>query len=123
MKNKNDEWLCGRFVVLVAFNIRLKRMLPFINLHFATPGKINVSVSPPLHEELHCNLSRCVGKHRGLLLTRIKMRFWDDLIDATTTYTELSADEYENPPDIPTIKINRIRAGEHVLLGLPMQQR
>ena len=122
-KATDDAALCGRFTVLVALNIRLKRMLPFVNLAFAVPGQIITNVTRSTEPKLRANLSQCLGDLRGLLLTRAKLSFWDDLIDATTTFTELAADEYEHPPDIPTIKINRIRAGEHRLLGLPIEER
>jgi len=114
-------------------NLRVRRLLPFVDLRYSTPGAVSVVPTYSKHA-FATSLASCgciessslgyrIGVLRGLLFTRTKFRFWDELITATTTYTELSADEYENPPDIPTIKINRIRAGEHRLLGLPPQDR
>ena len=123
LKSTPKAFLCGRFIMIVALNIRLKRILPFVSLDFVVPGQIISNVTPLTGPKLRANLGQCLGNLRGLLLTRSKLQFWDDLIDATTTFTELAADEYGNPPGIPTIKINRIRAGEHRLLGLPIEER
>jgi hypothetical protein len=47
---------------------------------------------------------------RRLLFTQTKQGFWESVLDATTTPTPLPADEYEDPREIKTIKINRIQA-------------
>jgi hypothetical protein len=47
---------------------------------------------------------------RRLLFTQTKIGFWDSVLDATTTITPLPADEYEDPREIKTIKLNRIQA-------------
>lgn len=47
---------------------------------------------------------------RRLALTSTKRGFWDSVLQATTTATPLHQDEYEDPREIKTIKINRVRA-------------
>lgn len=47
---------------------------------------------------------------RRLIFTSVKKRFYDALIDSTTTPTQLSHDEYELPRDIRTVRINRLKA-------------
>lgn len=47
---------------------------------------------------------------RRLLFTQTKSAFWDTVLEATTTPTPLPADEYEDPREIKTIKLNRIQA-------------
>lgn len=124
-ESNSEGYLVSRFAVLVAFNLRLRRLFPLIDLRFFSPGTIVTTFKRSKDKtiELAPSLPEHLSRLRALSFTRVKLRFWEDLMITTTTYTELSADEYENPPDIPTIKINRIRAGEHRLLGLPMEQR
>jgi hypothetical protein len=47
---------------------------------------------------------------RRLIFTSVKKKFYDALIDSTTTPTQLSHDEYELPRDIRTVRINRLKA-------------
>jgi hypothetical protein len=47
---------------------------------------------------------------RRLIFTSVKKKFYDALIDSTTTATQLSHDEYELPRDIRTVRINRLKA-------------
>lgn len=47
---------------------------------------------------------------RGLLFSSVKKTFLDSVINATTTPTPLSHDEYELPREIRTVRINRLKA-------------
>jgi len=55
------------------------------------------------------SLARRWRSLRRLLFTQTKTGFWDSVLDATTTITPLP-DEYEDPREIKTIKLNRIQA-------------
>jgi HECT-domain (ubiquitin-transferase)/SPRY domain len=52
---------------------------------------------------------------RGILFTSVKRDFLNSIVDATTTPTPLSHDEYELPRDIRTVRINRLKAGRAML--------
>ena len=48
------------------------------------------------------------------LLTSTKMKFFDDIVMTTTHPTPCSHDEYEDPREIRTVKINRIKRKENL---------
>merc|ERR1712238_168001 len=47
---------------------------------------------------------------REILFTSTKKSFLDSVIDATTTPTPLSHDEYEMPREVRTVRVNRLKA-------------
>ena len=79
--------------------------------HFSSGGRFGWSITPK-------NIAEKLGDLRGLVLTRVKTRFWHSLLEATTTATSLPPDEYDRPTDIKEIKVNRIRASQHQLVAL-----
>ena len=48
------------------------------------------------------------------LLTSTKMRFFEDIVITTTAPTPASHDEYEDPREIRTLKVNRIKKDKTV---------
>jgi HECT-domain (ubiquitin-transferase)/SPRY domain len=52
---------------------------------------------------------------RGIFFTSIKRDFLQSIVEATTTPTPLSHDEYELPREIRTVRINRLKAGRAML--------
>jgi len=47
---------------------------------------------------------------RRVLFAQTKRQFWENILEATTTPTPLHQDEYEDPREIKTIRINRVKA-------------
>ena len=58
---------------------------------------------------------------RKLLFTDVKNIFFNSLVEATTSLTPLSHDEYEFPRDIRTVRVNRVKA-RSALASLDMAQ-
>jgi hypothetical protein len=54
--------------------------------------------------------SRRLHHLRRILFNQTKTEFFESVLDATTTPTPLHQDEYEDPREIPTISINRVKA-------------
>ena len=52
---------------------------------------------------------------RGIFFTSVKRSFIRSVVDATTTATSLSHDEYELPREIRTVRINRLKAARSML--------
>jgi hypothetical protein len=65
----------------------------------------------------------CIGRRlrslRRLLFTTTKQLFWESVLEATTTPTALPEDEYEDPKEIKTITINRVKATKEHLEAIP----
>jgi len=59
-----------------------------------------------------------VQRLRRLIFEHTKRAFWHDVLQATTTPTVLPQDEYEDPREIRTIKINRVKAAGPRLAAL-----
>jgi hypothetical protein len=55
---------------------------------------------------------------RKLVLNYTKRAHWEAVLQATTTPTPLHQDEYEDPREIKTIKINRVRASASRLASI-----
>jgi hypothetical protein len=55
---------------------------------------------------------------RRLLFFQTKNAFWESVLDSTSTPTALQQDEYEDPREIKTIKLNRIKANNARLATL-----
>ena len=54
--------------------------------------------------------SRRLRSLRRVLFQQTKVNFWDSVLDATSTYTPLHQEDFEDPKEIKVIKINRIKA-------------
>ena len=55
---------------------------------------------------------------RRLLFSQTKSSFFESILDATTTFTPMHQDEYEDPKEIKTIKIKRVRATQSRLISI-----
>eukprot|EP01035_Chromulina_nebulosa_P017758 gene17758-23358_t len=55
---------------------------------------------------------------RRVLFSQTKRQFWESILDHTTTLTPLHQDEYEDPREIKSISINRIKATVTKLVGV-----
>ena len=55
-------------------------------------------------------LARRLRSFRRLLFNQTKGAYWDSVLEATTTPTSLHQDEYEDPREIHTVSINRVKA-------------
>ena len=49
-----------------------------------------------------------------MIFTSVKINLFKSLLEATTTPTSLSHDEYELPRDIRTVRINRLKARKEI---------
>lgn len=52
---------------------------------------------------------------RRILFSQTKRSFWESILESTTTITPMQQDEYEDPREIKTISINRIKATSNKL--------
>jgi hypothetical protein len=59
---------------------------------------------------------------RRLLFSQTKSAFFESILDATSTFTPMHQDDYEDPKEIKTIKINRVRATQGRLIALSNPQ-
>jgi hypothetical protein len=57
--------------------------------------------------------ARRITSLRRLIQNNTKRNFWDELLEATCTPTPLHQDEYEEPREIKTFRINRIKANTY----------
>ena len=62
--------------------------------------------------------SRRLRSLRRLLFSQTKSSFFESILDATTTFTPMHQDEYEDPREIKTIKIKRVRATQSRLIAV-----
>jgi hypothetical protein len=66
--------------------------------------------------------SSCVGHRlrslRRLLFTTTKYAHWESVLQATTVPTQSPGDEYEDPREIKSIRINRIKAAQTKLFAI-----
>ena len=62
--------------------------------------------------------SRRLRSLRRLLFSQTKSSFFESILDATTTLTPMHQDEYEDPKEIKTIKIKRVRATQSRLIAV-----
>jgi len=124
----SDAFLVAQFLKLLVLNECVEQILPSLNL-----GRVGHTRASRLVVALkHFNrdyprnivdIEHLVESSRDLIFSRVKLEFWSKLLEWTTTPTIPAADEYEHPPDFPTIEINRVRAGEHHLLNMNPNQR
>lgn len=54
--------------------------------------------------------ARRLRSMRRVLFGQTKRLFWESVLESTTTFTPMHQDEYEDPREIKTISINRIKA-------------
>uniref|UniRef100_A0A7S2WL07 HECT domain-containing protein n=1 Tax=Rhizochromulina marina TaxID=1034831 RepID=A0A7S2WL07_9STRA len=133
LSGASPDELLARAAVLLALNARAQRALPLVSFslpeddwdeeHQGVPSLASVSprglpgaksAVPPSTAAAAAWRPQSVGRHlrriKMLLFTHTKRQFWDAVLQATMTPTPLAHDEYEDPREIKTIKINRVRA-------------
>jgi hypothetical protein len=76
------------------------------------------SFSSSSFEKAWCSpcFARKLRSLKRLLFSQTKLSYWESILITTTTPTTLPQDEYEDPKEIKTIKINRIKATPSRLL-------
>ena len=120
------EVLLARVSILRAFNRRAKFALPWISMrpcqegtalfgglegHGASADRAGRSGPSQPHDWVHVpSLSSKVRSLRGLLFTSVKREILQSVVEATTTPTLLSHDEFDLPREIRTVRVNRLRA-------------
>jgi len=121
--------LLARISVLRVFNARLGRVLPLLTITLpeedwerfttsqgGTSDLATFSAGAALGDNSSMfvwtppSLAQRLRRFRGLAFMATKLRLWNGILAATTTSTTLPHDEYEDPREIKTIKINRVRA-------------
>lgn len=55
---------------------------------------------------------------RRLMFSQTKIAFWDSVLEATTSVTPLHQDEYEDPKEIKSLRINRVKATKSRLASI-----
>ena len=95
-----QQTLAMRCAVLVLFNQLLLPALPLLNFRAADDPE---------------SLAAQVVENRDCIISRTKIELWNELLQATETYTQPPEDEYDNPPEIPEITINQTSANISVL--------
>jgi hypothetical protein len=123
----SPQSLLARISVLRALNRRLRRALPWLSVRpsqegtailgglcgHGSPvdraGRTKLTESMQLWVQVPCIASR-LRSIRGLIFTSVKNEFLESVVNATTTPTPLSHDEYELPREIRTVRVNRLKA-------------
>lgn len=124
--------LMVRVAMLRSFNRRARYALPWLSIrpcqegsailgglsgHGASPdrtGRSRFAESEQFWVQVPSVASK-IRLLRGIFFTSIKRDFLQGIVDATTTPTPLSHDEYELPREIRTVRINRLKAGRAML--------
>lgn len=120
------EALLCRVAVLKAFNRRAKYALPFISMrpcqegtalfggltgHGASVDRAGRSMLEQPDDWVRVpSLSSSLRSVRKLLFTSVKHEVLQAIVEATTTPTLLSHDEFDLPREIRTVRVNRVRA-------------
>ena len=86
----------------------------------STAGRSGLEISPikPFGWSPPC-VARRMRSLRRLLFGSTKLLFWESILEATTTSTPPADDQYEDPRDIKTIKINRVKSTQADLSSIP----
>jgi len=120
---KTESEISVRFAILACINIRISRLLPLIEFDRENKGEgFNVRY----HSASPTNVAgddQVVQLLRLITFTRVKLAAWTDMLILSSTPTIPASDEYDWPPELPMIKVNRIRAGDHRLATLPIEER
>ena len=133
------ERLLARASLLRVFNQRLTRALPLLSLAlpevewqkeqigYSDPIPVETTYPPSSSSSSSASAAgvwrpACTARRlrslRKLILTHTKRAHWEGMLQATTTPTPLHQDEYEDPREIKTIKINRVRASASRLASI-----
>ncbi|GBG24024.1 E3 ubiquitin-protein ligase HERC2 [Hondaea fermentalgiana] len=98
LPHRTSVSVIARIALLRLWNCMAKRVLPQVDLD----GPLGASLR----------------RHRQLLFTWTKKTFFDQVLAATTTPTPLASDEYDDPPQIRNVNVNRIRAAPPKLVTI-----
>lgn len=123
--------ILARIALLRSFNRRARLALPWISLrpcqegsailgglcgHGTSPDRAGRSLVGASESWVQVpSAATKVRALKGLFFTSVKLDFLQSIVDATTTPTPLSHDEYELPREIRTVRINRLKAGRAML--------
>jgi HECT-domain (ubiquitin-transferase)/SPRY domain len=123
--------LLARIALLRSINRRARLALPWISIRPCQEGSSILGglnghgTSPDRAGRSHIadselwvqvpSMATKIRALRGLLFTSVKRDFLLGIVDATTTPTLLSHDEYELPREIRTVRINRLKAARAML--------
>lgn len=137
LENFSGPQIRARCAVLRILNSKIRRSLFLIRLNSSSDKEslITIDSSTSVYDKkstsstfhnnyesskLGFSIGAWLRSVRRILFTSTKRIFWDDLIKATTTNTPLPSDEYEDPREIRSIRINRIQAQPSKLSLLPL---
>lgn len=121
-----------RIAMLRSFNRRARLALPWLSIRPCQEGSAilgglcGLGTSPDRSGRCQDNaqsewwvqvpsIATKIRSLRGILFTSVKRSFIASILDATTTSTSLSHDEYELPREIRTVRINRLKAARSML--------
>ena len=76
-------------------------------------------LQPPLPLWTPPCTARRIRALRRLLCAHTKSSFFESVLDVTTAPTPLHQDEYEDPREIKSLRINRVRATQSRLAAIP----
>jgi HECT-domain (ubiquitin-transferase)/SPRY domain len=121
-----------RIALLRSFNRRARLAMPWLSIrpcqegsailgglhgHGTSPdrsGRCQSSAQSELWVQVP-SIATKIRSLRGIFFTSVKRSFIQSVVDATTTSTSLSHDEYELPREIRTVRINRLKAARAML--------
>ena len=120
-----------RIALLRSFNRRARLALPWLSIRPCQEGSAILGglhghgTSPDRSGRTHDSesdhwvqvpsIAIKMRSLRGIFFTSVKRSFIHSVLDATTTSTSLSHDEYELPREIRTVRINRLKAARSML--------
>jgi hypothetical protein len=137
--NFSGPLLRARCALLRTFNSKVKLVLPFLKLRLPeeqtqfgnswATGCCHSSMVYTSDQNSYYDNRPCIWKWpstgrtfrslRQLIFTDTKTRFWEGILRATTTVTQLPPDEYEDPKELKTVRINCIQALAKTLGPIP----
>ncbi|CAM9610086.1 unnamed protein product, partial [Ectocarpus sp. 4 AP-2014] len=118
LASMSAEKLGARLMLLVELNARLSVALPLLDLSRESQAPLAVTKNdlqraadvPGVSVGVRSPSGAAVADLRGLLFTQMKMSYWSEVVQETTTFTLPNPDEYERPEEIREIEVNRVKA-------------
>ncbi|CAN0508592.1 unnamed protein product, partial [Ectocarpus sp. 12 AP-2014] len=118
LASMSAEKLGARLMLLVELNARLSVALPLLDLSRESRAPLAVTKNdlqraadvPGVSVGVRSPSGAAVADLRGLLFTQMKMSYWSEVVQETTTFTLPNPDEYERPEEIREIEVNRVKA-------------
>ncbi|CAM9566855.1 unnamed protein product [Choristocarpus tenellus] len=120
-----SEQLGARVLLLLEFNEQIEGALPLLDLAREDSAPLALTIHdqrwascvPSMDVGIRSRSGRAVADLRGLMLTQTKMRYWNLVVQETTTFTLPNPDEYERPDDIREVEVNRVKARSAAVEG------